>query len=202
MVATTRRLTAPLFAGLVLTFALLVGPNAGAAARPTRAPRDVAGHVPGGYPGGPSTQPALLATPHCPVPPSTGNAPWQDPSFGAECQAQYVIDDLENPASPLYAHSPSGAASQSTLQRLEAALATGNNIDAANGSGHQPAGPVWAHRRRRHRRRRRRRAQLGPVVPQRADRRGVVGPAGRGGLRHDARERVPSHRPERRAGTR
>ncbi len=132
--ATTRRLTAPLFAGLVLTFALLIGPNAGAAARPTRAPRDVAGHAAGGYPGGPPTQPALLATPRCPVPPSTENAPWQDPSFGAECQTQYVIDDLENPASPLYAHGPSGAASQSTLQRLEAALASGNNIDAANGS--------------------------------------------------------------------
>ena len=132
--AITRRLAAPLFAGLVLTFALLIGPNAGAAARPTRAPRDAAEHAGGGFAGGPSTQPALLPTPRCPVLPSTENAPWQDPRFGAECQAQYVIDDLENPASALYAHSSIGAPAQSTLQRLEAALATGNNIDAANGT--------------------------------------------------------------------
>ncbi len=130
MVAITRRLTAPFFAGLVLTFALLIGPNAGAAARPTGTPR----YAGGGLAGGPPTQPALLPTPHCPVPPSTDTAPWQDPSFGAECQAQYVIEDLENPASALYAHSSSGTPAQSTLQRLEAALANGNSIDAANGT--------------------------------------------------------------------
>jgi beta-glucosidase len=78
--------------------------------------------------------PALLPTPRCPVPPSTETAPWKDPRFGAECQAQYVIDDLESPASSLYAHDSSGAPAQSTLQRLEAALANGNNIDAANGT--------------------------------------------------------------------
>jgi Glycosyl hydrolase family 3 N terminal domain len=130
MVAISRRLAAPLVAGLVLTFALLIGPNAGAAVRPARAHRSAAG----GLTAGPPTQPALLPTPRCPVPPSTETAPWQDPRFGAECQAQYVIDDLENPASPLYAHGSGGAPAQSTLDRLEAALTTGNNIDAANGT--------------------------------------------------------------------
>ena len=132
MVAITRRLTAPFFAGLVLTFALLIGPNAGAAARPTGTPR----YAGGGLAGGPPTQPALLPTPHCPVPPSTDTAPWQDPSFGADCQAQFVINDLENPASPLYQHASDGTPTQSTLQRLEAALGSdrGGDIIAANGA--------------------------------------------------------------------
>jgi beta-glucosidase len=130
MVATTRRFTGPFFAGLVLTLVLLIGPSAGAAARPARAPR----YAGLGLASGPPTQPALLPTPRCPVPPSTNSAPWQDPSFGAECQAQYVIEDLENPASALYAHGSSGAPTQSTLQRLEAALAAGDGVDAANGT--------------------------------------------------------------------
>ncbi|HLH64536.1 MAG TPA: glycoside hydrolase family 3 C-terminal domain-containing protein [Solirubrobacteraceae bacterium] len=76
--------------------------------------------------------PALLPTPSCP---QTGEPdPWKDPRFGPECQAQYVIEDLENPASPLYAHTSSGAPVQSTLQRLEAAIASGDNIEAADGS--------------------------------------------------------------------
>jgi beta-glucosidase len=129
-VAITRRLAGLLSASLILTFALLIGPSAGAAAPPTRAHRSAGG----GSAGGPVTQPALLPTPRCPVPPSTESAPWQDPRYGSECQAQYVIDDLGNPASPLYEHSSSGAPTQSTLQRLEAALTSGNNIDAANGS--------------------------------------------------------------------
>lgn len=78
-----------------------------------------------------SGAPALLPTPHCPAP--TGSSPWLNTSYGAACQAQYVIDDLENPDSALYQQA-NGAPAQSTLQRLEAAVATGNNIVAANGS--------------------------------------------------------------------
>jgi beta-glucosidase len=130
-VATTRRLAWSLSAGLILTFALLSGPSAGASTLAARAHRPAGG---GGSSGGLTTQPALLPTPRCPVPPLTESTPWQDPRYGSECQAQYVLDDLENPASSLYAHSSSGAPAQSTLQRLEAALATGNNIDAADGT--------------------------------------------------------------------
>ncbi|HEX4010398.1 MAG TPA: glycoside hydrolase family 3 C-terminal domain-containing protein [Solirubrobacteraceae bacterium] len=81
-----------------------------------------------------SGAPALIPTPHCPTPPASETSPWLDPKWGAECQAQYVIDDLENPASALYAHTSGGAAAQSTLVRLEAALATGNNIAPATGA--------------------------------------------------------------------
>jgi beta-glucosidase len=84
-----------------------------------------------GYGAGPGNAPALLATPNCPAP--TGTAPWLNAANGADCQAQYVIDDLENPASPLYAVT-NGAPAQTTLQRLEAAIATGNNILAAGGT--------------------------------------------------------------------
>jgi beta-glucosidase len=80
----------------------------------------------------PATQPALVPTPYCPE--AGESASWKDPRFGAECQAQYVIDDLENPSSSLYAHNASGTAVQPTLQRLEAAIASGNNIDAADGT--------------------------------------------------------------------
>ncbi len=76
-------------------------------------------------------QSALLPTPSCLTPPPSESAPWLDARFGAECQAQYVIDDLENPASPLYAHNADGTPVQSTLERLEAALATGDNIEPA-----------------------------------------------------------------------
>jgi beta-glucosidase len=79
-----------------------------------------------------SIAPVLLPTPSCPA--TSEASPWRDPRFGAECQAQYAIEDLENPASPLYAHNPDGSPVQSTLQRLEAALATGKNIDAASGT--------------------------------------------------------------------
>lgn len=75
---------------------------------------------------------SFVPTPSCPRP--HGTQPWLNPRYGADCQAQYVIDDLENPGSPLYAHASGGAPTQSTLQRLEAALATGNNIDAASGA--------------------------------------------------------------------
>jgi hypothetical protein len=79
-----------------------------------------------------NTQVALLPTPSCPDP---GNepAPWRDPKWGPDCQAQYVIDDLENADSSLYATTSQGPA-QSTLQRLEAAIATGTTIEAADGS--------------------------------------------------------------------
>src|SRR5262249_29507151 len=82
---------------------------------------------------GASAQPALIPTPDCPPLPTSEAAPWADPKFGPDCQAQFVIDDLENPASPRYAQS-SGAPAQSTLQRLVAALATGDNIQPASGA--------------------------------------------------------------------
>jgi beta-glucosidase len=79
-----------------------------------------------------NTQVALLPAPSCPDPGSE-SAPWRDPKWGPDCQAQYVIDDLENANSSLYATTSQGPA-QSTLQRLEAAIATGTNIEAADGS--------------------------------------------------------------------
>jgi beta-glucosidase len=83
-----------------------------------------------------SNAPALLPTPTCPTPPSSEAAPWADPQFGADCQAQFVIDDLENPASSLYQHAGDGTPTQTTLERLEAALASGRggNIIAASGA--------------------------------------------------------------------
>lgn len=87
----------------------------------------------GGSPPPISNAPALLPTPTCPTPPASEMAPWKDPSFGADCQVQFVIEDLENPASPLY-QQVNGTPTQSTLQRLEAAIATGSNIVAANGT--------------------------------------------------------------------
>jgi len=114
LAATTGALT-------LVTMLTLAGPAARAGS-PARA---------GGSPSGISNAPALLPTPSCPVP--TGTAPWLNPAYGADCQAQYVIDDLENPASPLYQET-NGVPAQTTLQRLEAAIATGNNILAANGS--------------------------------------------------------------------
>ena len=80
-----------------------------------------------------SNAPALLPAPTCPTPPASEAAPWADPQFGADCQAQYVIDDLENPGSALY-QQVGGAPTQNTLQRLEAAIASGSNIVAANGT--------------------------------------------------------------------
>jgi beta-glucosidase len=80
-----------------------------------------------------SNAPALLPAPACPTPPASEAAPWTDPKFGADCQAQYVIDDLENPASTLY-QQVNGAPAQSTLQRLEAAIASGSNIVAVSGT--------------------------------------------------------------------
>ncbi len=77
-------------------------------------------------------QPGLIPAPYCPRPSEA--APWKDPRFGADCQAQYVIDDLENPAAALYAHNGDGTPVQSTLQRLEAAVATGNNLQPASGA--------------------------------------------------------------------
>ena len=87
----------------------------------------------GGPPAPISNAPALLPAPSCPAPPASETAPWADPKFGPDCQAQFVIDDLENPASPRYAQSAGGPA-QSTLQRLEAAVATGNNLQPASGA--------------------------------------------------------------------
>jgi beta-glucosidase len=83
---------------------------------------------------GAAAQPALIPTPNCPPLPTPESAPWADPQFGADCQAQFVIDDLENPASPRYAHNADGSAAQTTLQRLEAAIASGNNIQPASGA--------------------------------------------------------------------
>jgi beta-glucosidase len=77
-------------------------------------------------------QVALLPTPSCPSPGGEAS-PWLDPQWGAQCQAQYAIDDLENPSSPLYGQTD-GQPTQSTLQRLEAAIASGNNIVAADGT--------------------------------------------------------------------
>src|ERR1700759_591153 len=76
---------------------------------------------------------ALLPTPSCPTPPTSETAPWADPQFGADCQAQYAIEDLQNPASPLYQQT-AGVPTQSTLQRLEAALASGSNLVNAAGA--------------------------------------------------------------------
>jgi beta-glucosidase len=80
-----------------------------------------------------SSAPALLPTPSCPTPPANESAPWADPKYGADCQAQYVINDLENPASALY-QVTGGTPTQTTLQRLEAAIASGKNLVAANGT--------------------------------------------------------------------
>lgn len=77
-------------------------------------------------------QTGLIPTPYCPGPSEA--APWKDPRFGADCQAQYVIDNLENPRSSLFAHNGDGTPVQSTLQRLEAAVATGNNLQPASGA--------------------------------------------------------------------
>ncbi|HUA49908.1 MAG TPA: glycoside hydrolase family 3 C-terminal domain-containing protein [Solirubrobacteraceae bacterium] len=90
-------------------------------------------HAAGGSAPPISNSPALLPTPACPTPPASEAAPWADPQLGADCQAQYVIDDLENPASTLY-QQVGGTPTQTTLQRLEAAIATGNNIVAASGA--------------------------------------------------------------------
>jgi len=91
------------------------------------------GGAPGPGPGGLlSYAPALLTAPHCPAP--SRPSPWLDASYGAACQAQYVIDDLENPNSALYKQA-GGVPAQTTLQRLEAAIATGNSLLAADGSG-------------------------------------------------------------------
>ncbi|MFZ1993238.1 MAG: glycoside hydrolase family 3 C-terminal domain-containing protein [Solirubrobacteraceae bacterium] len=113
------------YAGALIVTAILVAGlvsgSASAAAGHARA------HV------SPSSQPALIPTPNCPPLPTSEAAPWADPQFGADCQAQFVIDDLENPASPRYAQS-GGSPVQSTLQRLEAAVATGQNIQPAGGA--------------------------------------------------------------------
>ena len=117
-----RRFVGLLVAAFLMTGCCLLMAMDGASARVNRAGQS------------PPTRPALLPTPSCPTPPASEAAPWTDPSFGAECQAQYVIEDLENPGSALYAHNPDGTPVQSTLQRLEAALASGQNIQAANGT--------------------------------------------------------------------
>ena len=113
------------FAGVLMVTAILVAGlvagSASAAAGQQRAHAGTAG------------QPALIPAPACPPLPTSEAAPWADPKFGPDCQAQFVIDDLENPASPRYAQSAGGPA-QSTLQRLEAAVATGNNLQPASGA--------------------------------------------------------------------
>ena len=87
----------------------------------------------GGPPAPISNAPALLPAPSCPAPPASETAPWADPQFGADCQAQYAIEDLENAASPLYQQT-AGVPAQSTLQRLEGALASGSNLVNASGA--------------------------------------------------------------------
>ena len=75
---------------LVATSAIFVGvPMLTQGAAAARLP---AGH--GSSPGTSqvSNAPALLPTPKCPVP--TVSQPWLDAAYGADCQAQYVIDDL------------------------------------------------------------------------------------------------------------
>jgi beta-glucosidase len=78
-----------------------------------------------------SNAPGLLPAPHCPAP--AGAQPWLNAGYGADCQAQYVIDDLSNPASPLY-QVVNGSPAQTTLQRLEGAIATGRNLTKADGT--------------------------------------------------------------------
>jgi len=87
----------------------------------------------GGAPAPISNGTALLPAPTCPTPPAGETAPWTDAQFGADCQAQYVIDNLENPASALYQQT-GGSPTQTKLQRLEGAIATGNNLVNAAGT--------------------------------------------------------------------
>ena len=107
---------------LVILVAGLVAGSASAASAHRRA-----------HTGGAAAAPALIPIPDCPPLPTSEAAPWADPKFGPDCQAQFVIDDLENPASPRYAQT-GGSPAQSTLQRLVAALATGNNLQPASGA--------------------------------------------------------------------
>jgi beta-glucosidase len=117
----------------VLAIAVLAAVPMIAAANASAAEARRAWPNPGSGPGGSSlgNAPALLPAPHCPAP--AGAQPWLNAAYGADCQAQYVIDDLSNPASPLY-QVTGGVPAQTTLQRLEAAIATGRNLIKADGT--------------------------------------------------------------------